>query len=73
MSATNQLSTRVSDETKVLFDKQRKELGLSTNQFLKFLVLAVQDRLPDADELQMEDDASEEEVHRALAEWLRGK
>lgn len=69
MAAANQLKTMVSDETKAKFDEKRKELGLSTNQFLKLLVLvAVGEPSPDVD-----DDLSDDEVHDVLVEWLRGK
>lgn len=62
-----QLTTRVSQETADAFHAQREELGLSMNQFLKFLVLVAQDRTLELEAL--DDDVDTE----SLKDWLRGK
>jgi antitoxin component of RelBE/YafQ-DinJ toxin-antitoxin module len=62
MTATNPLTTRVSDETKEKFDHERNRLGLSTNQFLKLLVL-----------LTFTDDEDIPEDNDELQDYLRGK
>ena len=72
MSADCELKCRVSREAKVRFDVAREEMGLSTNQFLKFLVLttAGYDFDEDHDDQTFDND---EDVRRALMKWLRGK
>lgn len=72
-----QLTVRVSGETKVAFDAQRKVMDLSKNQFLKFLILASQGKV---DEFIRENgpmptagEDLDEHEHQRLSDWLRGK
>lgn len=75
--AVHQLTTRVSEETRSKFDEQRKEMGLSTNQFLKFLVLAAQEKVDEFIREQGPMPARGEDLdsveRQRLIEWLRGK
>lgn len=76
MSTT--LSCYVSDKTIALVEEKRAEMGLSKNQFLKFVLLvAVDDEflewLENDEEVNALDADDEEGMHALLEAKLRGK